>query len=235
MTAGNAAAEDYGEFVRLTDGAIGIQKPLLKSIDSSATTEDEIIAVLHLRKKQPVLDAGVLSLLDREKGREAGQPLLGTADQIVSLEGIGEFLKCFRIGTLHEGIGALLKTDVTLPHTQGQPVMLIETDASGEGEIGTDSYEQLSPAGVLDIEVVLLDPASLHLQMPTVVFPDGRHDGGGLAGFDDGHYLVGLGTSEVALDEVIASAWGVILNGHPPFLGAVFGPVVVLRRDVAQH
>src|SRR5438552_1482964 len=71
--------------------------------------------------------------------------------------------------------------------------------------------------------------------MPTVVFPDGGHDGGGLARFDDGHDLIGLGTSEVAFHEVIAPAWGIFLNGYTPFLGAVLDPVVVLRSDVAQH
>jgi hypothetical protein len=87
----------------------------------------------------------------------------------------------------------------------------------------------------VDIEVVLLDPTPLHLQMPTVVFSDGGHDGGGLARFDDGHDLVGLRTSEVALHEVIAPTGRIFLNGYTPFLGAVFGPVVVLRGDVAQH
>jgi len=125
--------------------------------------------------------------------------------------------------------------DATLLHAPGQPVMLIETDASGEGEIGADPYEHLSPTGVLDIEIVLLDPAPLHLQMPTVVFPDGGQDGGGLACFDDGHDLIGLGTSEVAIHEVIAPAWGIFVNGYTPFLGAVLGPVVVLRSDVTQH
>src|SRR5256884_10018362 len=71
--------------------------------------------------------------------------------------------------------------------------------------------------------------------MPTVIFPDGGHDGGGLARFDDGHDLIGLGTSEVAFHEVIAPAWGIFLNGYTPFLGAVLDPVVVLRSDVAQH
>ena len=111
--------------------------------------------------------------------------------------------------------------------------MLIETDASGEGEIGADSYKQLSPAGVLDVKVVLLDPTPLQLEMPTVVFPDGGQDGGGLACFDDGHNLIGLGTSEVALHEVIAPAWGIFLNGYTPFLGAVLDPVVILRSNVA--
>src|SRR5204863_2196397 len=71
--------------------------------------------------------------------------------------------------------------------------------------------------------------------MPAVVFPDGGHDGGGLARFNDGHDLIGLGTSEVAIHEVIAPACGIFLNRYTPFLGAVLGPVVVLRSDVAQH
>jgi hypothetical protein len=71
--------------------------------------------------------------------------------------------------------------------------------------------------------------------MPTIVFADGGHDGGGLACLDDGYDLIGLGSSEVALHEVIAPAWGIFLNGYAPFLGAVPGPVVVLRSDIAQH
>ena len=157
------------------------------------------------------------------------------AHQIVGGEGIGEFLQGLRIRTLQESVSALLKADATLLHAQSQPVMLIETDASGERKIGADPYEHLSPAGVLNIEVVLLDPTPLHFQMPTVVFPDGGHDGGGFAGFDDGHHLIGLRTSEVALHEIIASAGGIFLNGYTPFLRTVFGPVVVLRGDVAQH
>src|SRR6516225_11235115 len=113
--------------------------------------------------------------------------------------------------------------------------MLIEADPGGEGEVRADSYEHLPPTRVLDIEVVLFDPASLHFQMPTIVLPDGGHDGGGLAGFDDGHDLVGLRTSEIALHEIIASAGGIFLNGYIPFLRTVFSPVVVLRGDVAQH
>jgi hypothetical protein len=71
--------------------------------------------------------------------------------------------------------------------------------------------------------------------MPTVVLPDGGHDGGGLARFDDGHDLIGLRTSEVALHEVIAPTGGIFLNGYNPFLRAVLGPVVILSSDVAQH
>src|SRR5437588_12475685 len=71
--------------------------------------------------------------------------------------------------------------------------------------------------------------------MPTIIFPDGGHDGGWLARFDDGHDLIGWGTSEVALHEVIAPAGRIFVNGYTPFLGAVLDPVVVLTGDVAQH
>ena len=63
MTAGDATAEDQRELVGLTDGAIGVEEPLLESIDGGATTEDQIVAVLYLRKKQSVLNVSVLSLL----------------------------------------------------------------------------------------------------------------------------------------------------------------------------
>src|SRR5256884_3140408 len=58
--------------------------------------------------------------------------------------------------------------------------MLIETDTGGEREIGANPYEHSSPMGVLDIEVILIDPTPLHLEMKTIVFPDGGHVGGGL-------------------------------------------------------
>src|SRR5256884_8638824 len=92
--------------------------------------------------------------------------------------------------------------------------MLIETDTGGEREIGANPYEHSSPMGVLDIEVIWIDPTPLHLEMPTIVFPDGGHVGGGLTCFDNGYNLIGLGTLEVALHKVIAPAWGIFLNGY---------------------
>jgi hypothetical protein len=50
MMTGDAAAEDQGEFVGLTDGAIGIDESLFEGIDGGTTTKDEIVAELHLRK-----------------------------------------------------------------------------------------------------------------------------------------------------------------------------------------
>src|SRR5260370_2675487 len=143
--ASDAPANDQGGFVGLTDSAIGVQEPLREGMDGGATTEDEIVAELHLREKQPVLNAGMLSLFGSEKGRETGQPFLGTVDQIVGGEGIGEFLQGFRIGTLQDGVGALLKSDATRLHSTATPIWLLGTDPSTPGQLDPDPYTPCSP------------------------------------------------------------------------------------------
>jgi hypothetical protein len=47
--------------------------------------------------------------------------------------------------------------------------------------------------------------------------------------------VIRLSTSEIAIHEIVTPSRGICLNGYTPLLGAVFGPVVILRRDVAQH
>ena len=42
----DATAEYQRELVGLTDGAIGVEEPLLEGIDGGATTEDQIVGVL---------------------------------------------------------------------------------------------------------------------------------------------------------------------------------------------
>src|SRR5438034_10435026 len=112
--------------------------------------------------------------------------------------------------------------------------MLIETDTGGEREIGANPYEHSSPMGVLDIEVILIDPTPLHLEMPTIVFPDGGHVGGGLTCFDNGYNLIGLGTLEVALHKEIGRASWFFLNGFTPFLGAVLVVIVIIGGVLAH-
>jgi len=43
----------------LTNGAIGVQEALLQGLEGGATTEEEIVTVLGLGKKQTVLNSGV--------------------------------------------------------------------------------------------------------------------------------------------------------------------------------
>ena len=61
-----------------------------------------------------------------------------------------------------------------------QPVVLVETDPSGERKVWTDADEHGAPAPGIDVELVLDDPALSELQMPADVLrvPDGDQDPG---------------------------------------------------------
>ena len=48
---GDLAPEDRGDFVRLPNGAVGIQQPLTQCIQGRAAVENEIVAVFHLREE----------------------------------------------------------------------------------------------------------------------------------------------------------------------------------------
>ena len=58
-----------------------------------------------------------------------------------------------------EGIGTLLKIDAFAAHPVSQPVVLIEAQTCRKGQIGTDSHEHPTPTLVVDVKVVLHDPA----------------------------------------------------------------------------
>ena len=48
MIAGDPAAKDEGQFVRLTNSAIGIEEPLFEGIDRGAATENKVVTILSL-------------------------------------------------------------------------------------------------------------------------------------------------------------------------------------------
>ena len=48
---GDLAAEDDGEFFRLTDGAVGIQESFTQPVQGGPPPEDHVVAPFHLRKK----------------------------------------------------------------------------------------------------------------------------------------------------------------------------------------
>jgi hypothetical protein len=120
--------------------------------------EDQVVAVFDLREEQAVFTAGVFSLSPGEEGCQAGQPFLAARHQVTSGERIGEFLKPFGCRAFEESIGALLEPDALLTHPVGQPVMLVDADPGREGEVETHANKHASPAGIVDIDVVLNDP-----------------------------------------------------------------------------
>jgi hypothetical protein len=185
-----------------------------------ATMEDQVVAVLHLSEKQAMLASGLATFLVGEERREGGQPLVGARQQVSAGQRIGQHLQALGILTVHERIGTLLKFDSFFPQVIGQPVMLIQVDPCGERQIGTKAYEHPSPAAVVDVEVVLLDPALRDLQMPAVILlvSDRNHDAGWFTSLEDHHYLIRFGPPEVWVHELIASAAGSLHDRNAPLL-----------------
>src|ERR1700732_5556375 len=86
-------------------------------------------------------------------------------------------------------------------------MMLIEADAGGERQIGTDADEHPPPLPVVDIEIILDDPAVGDLQMPAVRFTVAycRHDARWFARLEDDHDSIGVCPFEIGIDKVIAT------------------------------
>src|SRR6266478_5564979 len=115
--------------------------------------------------------------------------------------------------------------------------MLVETEACGKGEIGAQADEHPSPAAIVDVEVILRDPALCQLQMPAVVLfvADGSQDASWFSCLQDDDHLVGFGMTKVGLDEVVASTFGSFPDGDVPLLATILHPVVELVSDFPQH
>ena len=58
------------------------------------------------------------------------------------------------MAALQEGIGTLLKIDAFAQHALGQPVVLVEADPRGKGEIGAHSHEHPTPTLVVNVRPV---------------------------------------------------------------------------------
>jgi hypothetical protein len=153
------AAEDGGDLVRLADGAIGVEEPLAQLVEGGAAMEDQIVAELGLREEQSMPAAGFFPLRCGEERREAGKPLLAATDKIVRGQLIGEFLQPFGVGATHEGVRRLPEVDAFLAHPVGEPMMLVEADPRRERQVGTHAHEHATPLRIIDVEVVLNDPA----------------------------------------------------------------------------
>jgi hypothetical protein len=90
---------------------------------------------------------------------------------------------------------------------------------------------------IVDIKVVLHDPALGDLQVPTVGLSvaDCRHDPCRLSGFEDDDNLIRLGALEVGLDEFVAPAPWRLDNRGTPSVGLLFDPGLELFGSAAQH
>src|SRR5262245_24236371 len=104
--------------------------------------------------------------------------------------------------------------------------MLIQTDASGERKIGTDPHEHPPPAPVVDVKVVLNNPAVCDLEMPSVAraVADCGHDASGFTSLEDHHDFVRFCSGDVGIDEVIAAALWSVYNRDAPLTAPSLQP-----------
>src|ERR1700736_2236963 len=92
------------------------------------------------------------------------------------------------------------------------------------------------PSDVVQVEVVVVDPALRDLQMPAIIFlvSVGDQNPSGFTSADNGHYLIGFGVIEVRVQEFIATiSWGLQYR-RVPLLGPVRYPVLVLLGDATE-
>src|SRR5215467_124680 len=90
---GHFAPEDRSDLVGLPDVSIQIQQPLGDFIYRCPAMEDEVVAILHLRKEKTMLASGLLAFLVRDERGERCQPFLTTLQQVPRGERVGEFLQ----------------------------------------------------------------------------------------------------------------------------------------------
>ena len=130
----------------------------------------------------------------------------------------------------------MLEVDALLVHAVREPMMLIEADAGGEWKIRTDAYEHSPPLPVIDVEVVLNDPAVCDLQMPSVGFvvADRSHDAGGLSRLEDNHDFVRVRSFEVWINKVIAAALRGFHNRDLPLCCPSLEPGLKLLGDAPE-
>ena len=145
-------------------------------------------------------------------------------------------METFGLPAFDKSIGAPLEIDAFLAHAVRQPVMLIEAHPGRERKIWADANKDPPPALVVDIEVVLHDPAIRDLEMPAVelLVADRRHDACRLSGFQDDDDLIRLGCLEVRIDEVVAPALWRLDNRGVPFVSLILHPALKLLRRAAQ-
>src|SRR5262249_7351611 len=191
--------------------------------------------------EKTMLASGLLAFLVRNERGERCQPFLTTLQQVPRGERVGEFLQAQRMATLQEGVGTRLKIDSLFPHSNRQPVVLVEADSRGKWEIGTHAHEHPAPVRIVHVEVILIHPALLVLQMRAIVVlvPNRHQDACWLPCLQDRHHLVGFGILEILLHELVSPALVVIALGsiqkrNAPFFGSVPEPILELIGDFRQ-
>src|SRR5712691_2178710 len=186
----------------------------------------------RLARRRGGVDRRLPALSGRKEGRQGLEPFLAAPLEVPRGERIGERLEARRITAAEKRVAAQAEREAVGVQPIRPPLMLVEAHPRGKRKVRAEADEHAAPVSVMEIEVVLDDPASLVFEVPSVVLPDRHQNAGGLASFEDHNDLVGLGPSEVRLNEFIASSrWGVEDGRVPLRRASVYPP---RREPVAE-
>jgi hypothetical protein len=166
-----------------------------------------------------ILRGGPASFRRREERGERQQSFLRTVGQIARHKGVREVVQLRRVAGGQEGIPTLLKRNALGVQAMFEPVMLIEAHTREKAEVGADANEHAAPLAIEQIEIVLVHPAAVLLQMPPSVLADRDQNARGLARLEDDDDLIGGRAPEVAVDEGVEAAGGCLDHKDIPFPG----------------
>ena len=130
----------------------------------------------------------------------------------------------------------MLESDALLAHAVCQPVMLVEANTGRERKVGANAHKHSSPVPIVDVKVVLNDPALRKLKVPSVRdrVADGRHDACGFSCLENDHDLIGFGPFEIWVDEFVAATLRCLHDRDVALRRPLLDPALKLLGDVAQ-
>ena len=145
---------------------------------------------------------------------------------------IDQLLKLLRLTASQECVGTLLKIDGFFAHLISQPVVLdSDRPVLKRANKGT-SVRTFAAALIINIKVVLDDPALSQLQKPILFTAGSDHDPSGFPRFENDDYLVGFGPSKEAIHKVIAPSLRSFQQRRAPFLATIFNPIAKLLSNI---
>ena len=127
--------------------------------------------------------------------------------------------------------------DAFAPHVLGQPVVLIQAKANWKWKIRTDPDEHPPPIGIVEVEVIVIDPAFFVFQVPPVLLlvPDRGENACRFPRLENAYHVVLFGSFEIGIQHFVPACFRILNDGRAPVLRPVLDPVVKLRRDIAQN
>src|ERR1700730_4724750 len=129
------------------------------------------------------------------------------------------------------------ESDAALAQGIGPPMVLIEADTGGEWKVGADAHEHSPPVTVVDVKVVLNDPAISDLKMPSVreLIANSNHDARRLARSENDYDCVRLRSFEIWIDELVTTAFRRVHDRDVALGRPLVHPALKLVGDVAQR